>query len=189
MLQGHVYHNLVSSIHLTAVCKCLGTEGGCCWTSLSYFLFHDVPNIFSWWKIWSADRLFQHSDSYITKPCCCNISGMLFNTVLQKYERPFLKKWRLFCSICCTDDAFLHLQSAISTCTNAPLYHQRCRLNNKNGLSPAPVVWMMWHSYFPKNMRYFDLSDHRTVSLFASVHFKLALGHRRWQHLWIMKFI
>ena len=61
-------------------------------SSLSYFALHNEPDVFSWWKIWTAGRFVQHLDSSTTKPCCCNRCSMWFSIVLLKYGRPFLKK-------------------------------------------------------------------------------------------------
>ncbi len=41
------------------------------WSSLTYFLFNDGPNVLYRWTIWTAGRPIQHPDSSTTKPCCC----------------------------------------------------------------------------------------------------------------------
>ncbi len=38
------------------------------WSSLTYFLFNDAPNVLYRWKIWTAGRPIQHPDSSTTKP-------------------------------------------------------------------------------------------------------------------------
>lgn len=43
---------------------------------VSIFLFYDVPNIFSWQKVYIAGRPVQHPDSYTAKPCCCSRCNM-----------------------------------------------------------------------------------------------------------------
>ncbi len=37
------------------------------WSSLTYFLFNDVPNVLYSWKIWTAGRPIQHPDSSILR--------------------------------------------------------------------------------------------------------------------------
>lgn len=58
---------------------------------LSYFLFHDAPNVFSWWKIHIASFPVQHPDFSTTKPCCRSSFSMQFSIVLLKNARPSLK--------------------------------------------------------------------------------------------------
>ncbi len=61
------------------------------WSSLTYFLFNDAPNVLYRWKIWTAGRPIQHLDSSTMKPCCCNSCSMWFCIVLLKYTRSSLK--------------------------------------------------------------------------------------------------
>lgn len=84
-----------------------------------------LPAFFKWWKVWTACKL-----------CWCNRCS---STVLLKYSRASLKKlppvntsqhwWQL--STCA---------SVSSRGTNAPLYHQRCRLSN----------WTHWYNLTPE---------------------------------------
>ncbi len=48
------------------------------WSSLTYFLFNDAPNVLYRRKIWAAGRPIQHPDSSTTKSCCCNSCSMWF---------------------------------------------------------------------------------------------------------------
>ncbi len=54
------------------------------WLSLMYFSFNDAPNALHRWKIWTAGRQIQHSDSSTTKPRCCNSYNMWLCIVLLK---------------------------------------------------------------------------------------------------------
>ncbi len=55
------------------------------WSSLMYFSFNYGPKVLYRWKILTAGRPIQHSDSSTTKPCCCNSCSMWFCIVLLKY--------------------------------------------------------------------------------------------------------
>lgn len=86
---------VVYPLLLTAACKHQGTEETSCWTfargmsSRSCLLFHDVPTVFSWWKVWTACRTLQHPDCSTMKSCCCNRCSMWFSIVLLKYTLPW----------------------------------------------------------------------------------------------------
>ena len=56
-----------------------------------YYIFYDAPNVFCWWKVWTAGRPVQCLDSSPVKSCCCDGRGMWFNIVLLKYAMPSLK--------------------------------------------------------------------------------------------------
>lgn len=44
-------------------------------------LFHDVPNVCSWSKVWTPGTPVQDPDSLTTKPCCCNKRRIQFSLV------------------------------------------------------------------------------------------------------------
>lgn len=46
---------------------------------LSCFWFHNDLRVFSWWKVWTAGRPFQHPGSPIMKPSWCDGCSMQFN--------------------------------------------------------------------------------------------------------------
>ncbi len=100
------------------------------WSSLTYFLFNDGPNVLYRWKIWTAGRPIQHPDSSTTKPCCCNSCSMWICIVLLKCTSFWrgayvaLKPLYTF-SI---HSAFHNMQAAHTVCIYAPPYHQRCWL-------------------------------------------------------------
>ena len=60
--------------------------------SLLDFVFYDAPNVFCWWKVWTAGRSVQHLDSSPAKPCCCYGCSVWFSIVLLKYARPSLRE-------------------------------------------------------------------------------------------------
>ncbi len=86
------------------------------WSSLTYFLFNDVPNVLYRWKIWTAGRPIQHPDSSTMKPCCCNSCSMWFCIVLLKYTECFrFRMQRHDWSSMSPKEPMLHLSS--SHCT------------------------------------------------------------------------
>ncbi len=64
------------------------------WSSLTYFLFNDAPNVLYRWKIWNTGRSIQHPDSSTTKPCCCNSCSIWFSCLNTRH---------LEGSICCSE--------------------------------------------------------------------------------------
>ncbi len=171
------------------------------WSSLTYFLFNDMPNVLYRWKIWTAGRPIERIDSSTTKPCCCNSCSMWFA----------LSCWNtrnLGGSICCSKtfkyikvfnsgalcysihSAFQNMQAAHTISTYVPPYHQRCWLLNwtpiKKKLKKAgrslSLVRRTRRPWFPTRMSNLDSSYHRTLFHFETVHFKWALAHRtRWR--------
>ncbi len=67
------------------------------WSSLTYFLFNDAPNVLYRWKIWTAGRPIQHPDCSTTKSCCCNSCSMWFFIVLLKYTSRALLSFFYMC--------------------------------------------------------------------------------------------
>jgi len=61
------------------------------WSSLLYFGFPDVSNVFNHSKDWIVGRPVQHLLFY-RKLCCCNGYGMWLSIVFLKYTSTFLKK-------------------------------------------------------------------------------------------------
>ncbi len=107
---GHVYHGVASPLLFKTVLKRSGHQGyeflefwcwnlvpilpdigfqllKSLWSSLTYFLFNDAPNVLYRWKIWTAGRPIQHPDCSTTKSCCCNSCSMWFFIVLLKYHK------------------------------------------------------------------------------------------------------
>ncbi len=98
------------------------------WSSLTYFLFNDVPNVLYRWKIWTAGRPIQHPDSSTTKPCCCNSCSMWFCIVLLKWTSSggeHMLLWHLYIPFS-IHSVFQNMKAARTVCTYAPPYHQRC---------------------------------------------------------------
>lgn len=57
-----------------------------------FFVFKVHQYIFSWWKVWTANRPVKHLYFSITKSCCFHRWSMRFSIALMKYARPSLKK-------------------------------------------------------------------------------------------------
>ena len=68
-------------------------------SSLSWFSFHDAPDVSSWGKFWTAGRTVQQLDSSPVKSCCSDGCSMWFSIVLLKYG----KRRRLDGSRCCSE--------------------------------------------------------------------------------------
>lgn len=161
ILNLHAHSNLFL---LTRACEDLGTEETGCWNfwrgtlshsclildsngstvlgRLSYFSFHDTPNVFK------AGRPAQHLALLL---CCFNGYIMFSCWNVQKYVRLFLTTTSSASvplkSVCCMpfsiDGAFADVQADNSIGTNAPPYHQMVLLSLKR-------------------ISNIDLSDHRT---------------------------
>ncbi len=54
------------------------------------------------------------------------------------------------------------------------------------GRSPSSLARRTWCLCFPTRMSNLDSSDHRTLSYFETVHFKLTLDHRTQRRFWTM---
>jgi len=151
------------------ICKHLGTEETSCWTFGRGMLSHSCPiedsscsavlDVFRWWNIWTAGRSVQQLDSSATKPRCWNRSRMWFNFVLLKYARPSLKKGA---DVALEPVHTLQHWWSLSRCAGFH-FHRHWELITS---------WMVRLLFSLEDAASgSDPSDHRTVSLFASVHF------------------
>ncbi len=82
------------------------------------------------------------------------------------------------------------MQAALTVCTYAPPYHQRCWLLNWT-LKTRWKVSLLFsrrtrHPWFPTRMSNLDSSGHWTLFHFETVHFKWALAHRTRRRFWTM---
>ncbi len=133
----------------------------------------------------------QHPDSSTMKPCCCNnCSGF----ALSCWNRRCLEG-----SICCSKtfyipfsihSAFQNMQAAHTICTYAPHTIRDAGFWTErwwhSGRSPSSLARRTQRPWFPTRMSNLDLSDHRTLFLFETIHFKWALAHRTQWHFWTM---
>lgn len=109
------------------------------WYVSVYFPFHDVPNVFRWWKILIEGRSIHNLKSSILKPCCCKRCRMQFYYYLTQICNTFPVKdifWMGAYSHVKAVYTFQHWWCLFRCArwqfvgTNAAPYHQRCRLLN-----------------------------------------------------------
>ena len=84
--------------------SCLIQDSGCSTVWTFVISFYDAPNVFYWWKVWTADRPVQHLDSSPVKLCCCDGCSMWFSIVLLIYPRSSLKTMLYGC--CCKTSVY-----------------------------------------------------------------------------------
>lgn len=95
-------------------------------------------------------------ESSTIKPYCSNSYRMQFTVACWKMQALPWKR--------CFREALMHIpvvQAVNSIDTNAPRYHQHCRLLNRYLL--ASLVWRLWRPCIPKRISNFDSSDDRVV--------------------------
>lgn len=117
------------------------------WVFSVLFCIQEAPNVFNWWKAWTAGRPVQQPNSSTVKPCCCQRCSMQFSIVLLRYETPSLKKtssgwehaaqyWLCRCSF------YRHL------CTTLSSVMQAVELSTDNKLEGPFSLQSMVKSFF-----------------------------------------
>lgn len=98
----HICHCVASALLLTLLCKLVGTEEtsffkvqhflslhNYCFSRIQFLVcfiisHHDAWNVFSGWRVWTADQPVQHHRSLSMEPCCCYMHRIWFSIVLMK---------------------------------------------------------------------------------------------------------
>ena len=152
---------------------------------LSDFPFYDAPNVFCWWKVWtagrpvSAPRLFSCEAmllwwmQYVVSYCLAEICKVF------PERRVIWMEADVALNALISSSALMEPFQMCKLVYTIPSETQAFNCSLMDGWS---LFFCPQDTVSPKRISNFDWSDHRTVFHFASEHFRWALAQRR--HQW-----
>ncbi len=156
------------------------------WSSLTYFPFNDAANVLCKWKIWTEGSQF--STRTLLLWCCCNSCSMWF--ALSCWNTHHLEGSIFFSKTFIYLSAFIVPSKTCKLPIPYALMHPHTIRNAgfwterwwHAGRSPSSLARRTRRPWFPTKISNLDLSGHRRLLHFETVHFKWALALRTRRH-------